>query len=70
MKTYRIEFADNSGSFAVDSIASAIGGRWWNSVQRFDGKNDLAFIDIEDDNVAHLEELLDSDDNVIAYGER
>ncbi len=67
---YRIVFADNAGSFAVGAIAESVQGSWSNSVERFDGEHDLAFIECPVDNVEYLEEILDSDDNVISYGER
>ena len=69
-KTYRIVFADNSGSFAVDAYATAVEGSWSNSVQRFDGEHDLAFLEVPNENVELLETLLDDDDNVISYGAR
>lgn len=66
-KTYRIVFADNSGSFAVDAIATGAEGSWSNSVQRFDGEHDLAFVEVPAENAEYLENLLDGDDNVISY---
>jgi hypothetical protein len=69
-KAYRIVFADNTGSRAVDSIAATVQGSWSNSVQRFDGENDLAFIDVADENAEYLEQMLDDDENVVSYQER
>lgn len=69
-KTYRIVFSDNTGSRAVDAIASSCEGQWRDCVQRFDGENDLAFVDVPTDNAEHLEEMLDADENVISYQER
>lgn len=69
MKTYRIVLANNSGSFAVDAIAHSVGGTWRNCVQKFDDANDLAFVDLPEENCAYLEETLESDGNVISYGE-
>ena len=69
MKTYRIVLANNSGSFAVDAIAHSVGGTWRNCVQKFDGANDLAFVDLPDENREFLEGILEIDGNVISYGE-
>jgi hypothetical protein len=67
---YRIIFRNNSGSFAVDAIASTVGGTWSNAVERFDGESDLAFIEVDDENSSYLEEILEEDDNVLSFGER
>jgi hypothetical protein len=69
-KTYRIVFADNSDSQAVDAIATSAQGSWSNSVPRFDGEHDLAFVEVADDNADYLESILDADENVISYTER
>ena len=69
-KTYRIVFADNAGSRAVDAIAATVQGSWSNSVERFDGENDLAFVNVADENAEYLESILDDDSNVISYSER
>lgn len=69
-KTYRIVFADNTGSRAVDAIAATVQGSWSNSVERFDGENDLAFVNVADENAEFLESTLDDDSNVISYSER
>jgi len=68
--TYQIIFVDNRGSRAVESIAATVEGSWRNSVERFDGTNDLAFVDVPERNAEYLEKLLDEDDNVISYQER
>ena len=68
--TYRIVFADNTGSRAVDAIAASCGAKWRDCVQRFDGEHDLAFVDVPADNVEHLEQMLDDDENVVSYQER
>ena len=70
MKTYRIEFADNTGSFAVDAIAHSAEGRWYGAVSGSNGTNDMAFVEVDDAAAEYLEEMLDADDNVISYGER
>ena len=67
MKTYRIVFANNSGSFAVNAIAESCNGSFRDGVERFDGEHDLAFIDVPADNAEYLEEMLDADENVISY---
>ncbi len=69
-KTYRIVFAENSGSSAVDVIAAAVNGSWSDSVSRFDGEHDLAFIEVPADNAEYLETLLNCDNNVISYSEQ
>ena len=68
--TYQIIFAGNTGSRAVDAIASSCGGSWRNAVTRYDGEHDLAFIDVNTDNCEALESMLDDDSNVISYGQR
>ncbi len=70
MTTYRVVFADNTGSFAVAAIAESCNGSWSNAVSRFDGQHDLAFVEVPAENAGHLEQMLDDDDNVIEYGER
>ena len=69
-KTYRIVFHDNSGSSAVDVIAASVNGSWSNSVSRFDGEHDLAFIEVPSENAEYLETLLNGDDNVVSYAEQ
>lgn len=70
-KTYRIIFNDNRGSFAVDAIAATVQGSWSNSVSNFDGEgHDLAFVTVSEVNAEYLEEILDTDDNVIEYKKR
>ncbi len=64
---YRVVFKDNTGSRAVEALAFSCDGAWSNSVERFDGANDLAFIECPADNVDYLERLLDEDDNVVSY---
>ena len=68
--TYRIVFANNTGSSAVEALATSCGGAWSNSVQLFDGESDLAFIDCPEGNTEYLEGLLDDDENVISYDVR
>lgn len=68
--TYRVIFSANSGSFESDALASSVGGRSWNTVQRFDGVNDLAFIDVDADNAELLEELMEQCESVIEYEQR
>ena len=65
--TYRIVFADNTGSRAAESLAFSCGGSWSNSVGSFDGTNDLAYIECPADSAEHLESMLDEDDNVVSY---
>lgn len=66
-RSYKIIFANNQGSFAVNALSLACDGSWRDAVQRYNGKHDLAFIDVEEENVAHLEEMLEQDDNVLSY---
>lgn len=68
-KTYRVVFTSNQGSFAADAIASSAGGSFRNTVERYDGKHDLAFIDVPDDSAEYLESMLDEDANVVSYRE-
>jgi len=65
-RSYKIIFA-SQGSFAVNALALACEGSWRDAVQRYNGKHDLAFIDVEEEYVPHLEELLEQDDNVLSY---
>lgn len=66
IRSYKIIFA-NQGRFAVTALALACEGSWRDAVQRYNGKHDLAFIDVGEENAAHLEEMLDQDDNVLSY---
>lgn len=68
-KTYKIIFADNQGSFAIDTLATSCEGTWRGAVQRYNGEHDLAIIDLPAENSDYLEQLLDADDNVISYQE-
>jgi len=70
IRTYSIVFRDNAGSRAVEAIADGCGGSWRNSVQSYDGKHDLAFVDVPNDNAETLEQMLDEDENVVSYEER
>ena len=65
--TYRIVFADNTGSRAAESLAFSCCGSWSNAVQRFDGEHDMAFIECPEENVELLESMMDDDENVISY---
>lgn len=65
-RSYKIIFA-NQGRFAVNVLALACDGSWRDAVQRYNGKHDLAVIDVGEENAAHLEEMLDQDDNVLSY---
>ena len=70
MKTYRVVFANDSGSRASDALAGSIGGSCRNSVQRFDGENDLAFIECPEEQAEYLEGIMDEDGNILCYRER
>lgn len=65
-RSYKIIFA-NQGRFAVNVLALACDGSWRVAIQRYNGKHDLAVIDVGEENAAHLEEMLDQDDNVLSY---
>ena len=65
-RSYKIIFA-NQGQFAVNVLALACDGSWRDAIQRYNGKHDLAIIDVGEENAAHLEEMLDQDDNVLSY---
>ncbi|SFN32671.1 hypothetical protein SAMN05216386_0492 [Nitrosospira briensis] len=65
-RSYKIIFA-NQGRFAVNVLALACDGSWRDAIQRYNGKHDLAVIDVGEENAAHLEEMLDQDDNVLSY---
>ena len=67
IKSYKIVFANNQGSFAVNALSLACDGTWRDAVQRYNGKHDLAIVDVDEENVAHLEEMLKQDDNVLSY---
>ena len=68
--TYRVVFSDNAGSRSAEALAFSCGGSWNNAVQRFDGENDMAFIECPAENVEYLESLMDDDENVISYAVR
>ena len=70
MKTYRVVFADDSGSQASDALAGSVGGSWKNSVQRFDGEHDLTFIECPEEQAEYLEGIMDEDENILCYEER
>ena len=65
-RSYKIIFA-NQGRFAVNVLALACDGSWRDAILRYNGKHDLAVIDVGEENAAHLEEMLDQDDNVLSY---
>ncbi|SDA27259.1 hypothetical protein SAMN05216315_13252 [Nitrosospira sp. Nsp18] len=65
-RSYKIIFA-NQGRFAVNVLALACDGSWRDAIHRYNGKHDLAVIDVGEENAAHLEEMLDQDDNVLSY---
>lgn len=66
-RSYKIVFANNQKSFAVNGLSLACDGTWRDAVDRYNGKHDLAFIDVREEYVAHLEEMLEQDDNVLSY---
>jgi hypothetical protein len=68
-KTYRVVLASNQGSFAAAALASSAGGEFRDTVERFDGTHDLAYIDVPDDSADYLESMLDEDPNVVSYGD-
>jgi len=69
-KSFKIVFADNTGSDAIDALATSAGGTWRNTVSNYDGEgHDIGFIDVPAENADYLEEMLDADDNVIEYNE-
>lgn len=67
MTKYRIVFVNNTGSRAVEGLAFSCGGSWSNSVERFDGTNDLAYIECPEESAEHLESMLEDDNNVVSY---
>ena len=64
---YRVVFKDNTGSRAVEAIAFTCDGTWSNSVNRYDGTNDLAFIEVPAENAECIEKILEEDENVVSY---
>lgn len=68
MKTYRIEFVDNTGSFAIDAIAQTVNGSWDSRMCSTDVSGvDFGSVEVDDENAEYLEEILDADDNVIGW---
>ena len=67
--SYRIVFIDGRG--AAEALAHTVGGSWRDEVSGFDfnGTYDMAFVDIPVDQVEYFEEMLDSDENVVNYGD-
>ena len=70
MKSYKIIFNDNSGSWAIDAIATTVQGNWRNTVSNYDGQgHDIGFVDVDDENANDLEKILREDENVIKFSE-
>ena len=68
MKSYKVIFNDNSGSWAIDAIATTVQGTWRNTVNNYDGQgHDIGFIDVDDEYAADLEEILKNDENVVSF---
>lgn len=67
MATYKVVFADNQGDFAATAYGDTLEGTVTQSVPRFDGELDLAYIQLPDENSAFFEVLMDLDNNVIEY---
>ena len=68
MKTYKIIFNDNSGSWAIDAIAATVQGNWRNTVENYDGQgHDIGFIDVDDECAPDLEAILKDDENVVEF---
>lgn len=59
-----ISFHNNRGSFAIDAIATTIGGDWdsRSSTDTFG-----IITNVDEDNREYAEEILDNDDNVESY---
>ena len=68
MKSYRIEFHNNRGSFAIDAIAHTVQGSWdeRSCSTDLDGV-EFGTVIVDDENAEYLEEILDIDKNVIGY---
>lgn len=64
---YNIEFTDNTGNRAAIAIAETVEGSVISNTPRFDGTNDLAIIECPEKNASYLEEVLNADENVVAY---
>lgn len=69
MKTYKIVMKENRGSRQIDAIAVTCEGTWKNCTEKFDGENDIGFVEIADENAEYLESMLEGDDNVVSYAE-
>ena len=71
MKNYRIEFHNNTGSFAIDTIATTVQGSWDSRSCSTDLEGvDFGSVTVADDNAEYLEEILSADDNVITWNAR
>lgn len=66
---YAVLFADNSGNFAADAIATTVEARILANTQKFDGELDHALFEVPSGNVQYFEQLLDEDTNVVSYRE-
>jgi len=65
---FRVVMIDNSGSHHIDSLASLVPGSHWSfTLDRFDGKHDMAYIEIPADDAEYFEEVLEADENVVSY---
>jgi hypothetical protein len=69
MIRFHVELTDDRGSFASDAIAMTAGGTLVSTVGRYNGRSDLALIDVTEDHAEYLRELLEDDDNVLSYRE-
>ena len=71
MKSYRIEFVDNAGSFAIDAISQTVQGSWDSRSCSTDLEGvDFGTVLVADENAEYLEEILGADENVISYTAR
>lgn len=68
MKRYHITFENDVGGRQSDGFASSVdSGHVVSTTSRFNGRNDLALIDVADGDCEYLESLIDEDKNVLGY---
>lgn len=68
MTRYHIDFIDDRGAFKSSALAESVGGNLRSTTRRYDGRHDLALIDMPAGaDCACLESLLDADENVSYY---
>lgn len=65
---YKIEFKDDPACSKSGALAASANGVVRTSIPRYDGKVDMALIEVDDDAAAkNLEKLMDGDANIVSF---